>query len=795
MEEKAEYILKIITEDGDSFRVRAEQYYRKRPEIVNFVEDTFREYRALAERYDHLSKDLQSANRTIAMFFPERVQMSIDDEDYEEFASSLEENDQNKIPSSSPLPPLPEAPAVPKMENVVHQAMIKKKSKMPTKMMSKRGLIKMGVDGNASGVSKSSGLSKDEALDEIDKLQKDILGLQTEKEFVKSSYENALIKYWEIENNVTEIHARICSLQDEFGVGAVIEETDAQTLMSSSALKTCEETLEKLKNKQQRFKKEATTEHKRVDDIRKKFEALIASNKESSNSDSKQPTEHVKDKKAKIEEKQHKIEGNMENSDQESGILEGETVCKSDQKEGELSIEDKKARIKEEILGKNGSITISEVAEKIEQLVDKVFDLETEVTSQAALVMRLRLENDELHEQIQRLEQEKETLEDDSNNMKLKIKRLEEELKRVQNLDQKVKGQNVRLETGFDEASVDLDYLSKELLTAQPDEKIPEDDDENGSGSEKGHDLDLDEKDKKWREIIDQDDHFKGSTQNPNENYENPNQENENPNEKDEDGDLKLQDKGMEGRKDGEWTKIVVKKEQDFDDINGEEDDQPNWNLIFSYGVEDREKMLLEEYTTTLRNYKQVKKKLNEIEKRNRANTFRSAVQVKMLRTANHSKDAQIKAFSEILEDDLQHRLASLSDIQDELLNLKKDDSSKGEKILETAKFQGEVLNMKQENVKILEELQAASERVKKILVDMEKTLGILDEELGESNKKKTSRSSSKIPLKSFLFGVKLRKRKSSLLKSMSPSLKRRYSKLQEQAPTPTTETETAPPR
>ncbi|KAK3030748.1 hypothetical protein RJ639_036552 [Escallonia herrerae] len=83
MEEKVEYILKIIDEDGDSFAVRAEMYYRKRPEIINFVEDCFRGYRALAERYDHLSKDLQSANRTIATVYPERVQLGMDEEDEE----------------------------------------------------------------------------------------------------------------------------------------------------------------------------------------------------------------------------------------------------------------------------------------------------------------------------------------------------------------------------------------------------------------------------------------------------------------------------------------------------------------------------------------------------------------------------------------------------------------------------------------------------------------------------------------------------------------------------------------
>lgn len=41
MEEKIEYILKIIQKDGDTFRQRAEMYYKKWPELVNFVEDSF----------------------------------------------------------------------------------------------------------------------------------------------------------------------------------------------------------------------------------------------------------------------------------------------------------------------------------------------------------------------------------------------------------------------------------------------------------------------------------------------------------------------------------------------------------------------------------------------------------------------------------------------------------------------------------------------------------------------------------------------------------------------------------
>ena len=97
MEEKVQSTLKIIDDDGDSFAKRAEMYYKRRPELVLFVEESFRAYRALAERYDHLSKDLQSANRTIATVFPERVHYAMEDEDDETASqTSVSSNDTNK---------------------------------------------------------------------------------------------------------------------------------------------------------------------------------------------------------------------------------------------------------------------------------------------------------------------------------------------------------------------------------------------------------------------------------------------------------------------------------------------------------------------------------------------------------------------------------------------------------------------------------------------------------------------------------------------------------------------------
>lgn len=52
-------MLKLIEEDGDSFAKKAEMYYQKRPELIAHVEDFYRMYRSLAERYDHVTGELR----------------------------------------------------------------------------------------------------------------------------------------------------------------------------------------------------------------------------------------------------------------------------------------------------------------------------------------------------------------------------------------------------------------------------------------------------------------------------------------------------------------------------------------------------------------------------------------------------------------------------------------------------------------------------------------------------------------------------------------------------------------
>ncbi|XP_050203808.1 protein NETWORKED 3C-like [Mercurialis annua] len=63
LDKKTKAMLKLIEQDADSFAQRAEMFYKKRPELINLVEDFYRTHRSLAERYDQLKSD--SGNRLL----------------------------------------------------------------------------------------------------------------------------------------------------------------------------------------------------------------------------------------------------------------------------------------------------------------------------------------------------------------------------------------------------------------------------------------------------------------------------------------------------------------------------------------------------------------------------------------------------------------------------------------------------------------------------------------------------------------------------------------------------------
>ncbi|XP_057760694.1 protein NETWORKED 1A-like [Arachis stenosperma] len=80
MDAKVKAMIKLLEVDADTFARRAEMYYKKRPEIMKLVEEFYRAYRALAERYDHATVELRHAHKTMAEAFPDEANYMLTDD-------------------------------------------------------------------------------------------------------------------------------------------------------------------------------------------------------------------------------------------------------------------------------------------------------------------------------------------------------------------------------------------------------------------------------------------------------------------------------------------------------------------------------------------------------------------------------------------------------------------------------------------------------------------------------------------------------------------------------------------
>ncbi|KAA8530754.1 hypothetical protein F0562_005478 [Nyssa sinensis] len=574
MEEKVQHALKLIDEDGDSFAKRAEMYYKRRPELINYVEECYRAYRALAGRYDRLSTELQNANTTIASVFPEQVQFVMDDDD--DYAAP-------RIPE---LPSQVSATNVAKVPNRDLKHLLTSASK-------KLKAQKSSTTENTNKAVVKSGLSKSEALEEIDKLQKDILVLQTVKEFVKSSYESGLEKFWEIEKQITEKQERVFSLQDEFSMG---------------------------KEKQERSTKEARAEYKRIEDAQEKLESL----KNGFLPDQEKPCNN--DESMKAEEKSHFL-------NQEVGSMTQERE----------ELESLREKIKEHLdAGSKSSLTVTELAEKIDELVNKVFSLETAVSSQTALTDRLKSETDDLQAQIRALEDDKVTLIDGTNNLSNRLGEMETKLHGIQNLNQNVENQSNNLQTHFTEARCSLDHLSKELVSVKPDEELDGLEEEEGSlievksqvVLEKQEDMPNPSRDLKTEVVEDKYEQVVSASV-KNQGEEREIKANESRADKVEKHDLS--------------QKVNILLNTKPKEVATVKEDELNWRQMLLNGVEDKEKILLTEYTTILRNYKDVKRELGDVEKKYQDSIFEMLVQLKEQRNAIAKRDRKIQSLRQKL--------------------------------------------------------------------------------------------------------------------------------------------------
>ncbi|CAN4092907.1 unnamed protein product [Withania somnifera] len=104
MDLKVKAMIKLIEEDADSFARRAEMYYKKRPELMKLVEEFYRAYRALAERYDHVSGELKQAQKTMSEAFPDQVPFLLDDSPVKSSVHAAEPHCPEVLPGAHALP-------------------------------------------------------------------------------------------------------------------------------------------------------------------------------------------------------------------------------------------------------------------------------------------------------------------------------------------------------------------------------------------------------------------------------------------------------------------------------------------------------------------------------------------------------------------------------------------------------------------------------------------------------------------------------------------------------------------
>ncbi|GMI77272.1 hypothetical protein like AT1G58215 [Hibiscus trionum] len=531
MEEKVCSMLEIIDDDGDSFAKRAEIYFKKRPELVSFLEECFRAYQALAERYDHLSKDLQSANKTIATVFPEQIPYSIDDE----------KDDESPIPCKSG---------------------VGAKFRFLYKDFRSQGQVNKDSGSGKTDVVPSSGLNKDEALGEINKLQKEISEMQTERVFFYT-------KFRELENLITEKQRKVCNLQVEFGVGSINDANETRTLMETRDLELCQDS-------------------ERIKHLTQKFEALR--NKFGSPKRNLQ-RKHVQTSNVsnKVEEEE-KGDSNVDNKVEEQEKHDSEVS---------RNVIDEKLDV-----NSNASRTMSQLVEKIDELVQRVVSWEASF-SERAEEKRLKSNKDEFEEHNMNLKEDKEDEIEGPGFMNSRMNMLEAELSRVKDLLGAAVDEIDSLRTHSIESSrnvegkVEANDKSERSSLRNKDVSGEE---KNNVGFNKSNDFNIDsskdpvsvEKDKAKKKYL------------------------------------------------SDTASSIPDTEIEELETDIEEEEQPNWRQLYLDGLDDREKNVIIEYTSVLENYKEVSKKLNEVDQKNRDGFSELAMQIRELKNALATRDGEI---------------------------------------------------------------------------------------------------------------------------------------------------------
>lgn len=616
----------------------------------------------------------------------------------------------------------------------------------------------------------------EKAQAEIDRLQKAILVLQTEKEFIKSSYESGIAKYWEIEKQMAEMQEEVCSLQDQSGAaGTVIEDEEARALMTATALKSCEEAIVRLKEQQKESAEQARVESERIQVAIEKLNSIKAESSEpAQRQELTEPTEPIK---IFVETEEIKV--------QQQDQLD--VICEKVKKHFEM----------------NPETSVEEIANKIDELVCKVIELEMTVSSLNTQINHLSSENGELEKHLKKLDEEKTGLFNDSNELNRRLKDAEKELKVVKDLEKSVKEEESAVASGFTEVVNCLRNVSKKFETGGGKET-------NVNSTENTVDFvqsktademnSLEEKDQKvgptsgptvgdsaGPSVIGEEDvkeivevhEIKGELV-KDQTVKSLEEKKIEERESKENALLILVDGATEtmGKETGEVRdqkepKVTGYKGEIFSQNSeigemdslkagkkkfrrgislqqGEEQYAPltesvpnfrgeekngalSWQELLLDGLEGRDKILLADYTAILRSYKETTRRLNEVEERNQEQFSEMARLVQELRKDNALKDEEIWSLKQLLSSFKMDSNGNdvISDVPSAVLD-KENLERKGDSSIEE-KLRVDIDSMFEENFKLMLRISASLNRTQEFETKYKKLESELKKSAGES--------------------------------------------------------------
>ncbi|KAJ6337068.1 hypothetical protein OIU76_006852 [Salix suchowensis] len=288
-------MIKLIEEDADSFARRAEMYYKKRPELMKLVEEFYRAYRALSERYDHATGALRQAQRTMAEAFPNQAPFILGDDSP---AGSATDCDPHSVPGRKGLKQFNDLFGL--GDGVDHakfaEGRVRKGLNFNDPEEKERGVQNNGSHDLKARVPSESeqkspvqrripeGLNEraSKAEAEVQTLKEALAQLEAEKESSFLQYQGFLEKISNLENNLSlvqkdagELNERASKAETEAqSLKQDLSRLEAEKIEAQVQYSQCLEKISDLEDKLQNAQEDARRFSERADDAEREIETL-----------------------------------------------------------------------------------------------------------------------------------------------------------------------------------------------------------------------------------------------------------------------------------------------------------------------------------------------------------------------------------------------------------------------------------------------------------------------------------------------------------------------------------------